>query len=82
FSVKNLPLGDGGYAMERWLMIPYHIVPSSPDLHVLYNAHHSAVGFKAFGSSALGANHARPGDSGGEVKTALAEYVALTPWEG
>ncbi|KAL2610654.1 hypothetical protein R1flu_029227 [Riccia fluitans] len=126
------------YAMERWLMIPYHIVPSSPNLHVLYNARHTAaricmeqafqllkgrfkllekgigssvrwaakvvhaccilqniliknrvgrldfdvVGFRASGSSSLGVNHARPGDSGGEVRTALAEYVALTPWEG
>ncbi|KAL2603167.1 hypothetical protein R1flu_025947 [Riccia fluitans] len=82
FQLKPYLLGDGEYAMERWLMIPYHIVPSSPDLHVSYNARHTAVGFRASGSSTLGANHAKPGDSGGEVRTELAECVALTPWEG
>ncbi|KAL2609561.1 hypothetical protein R1flu_028134 [Riccia fluitans] len=38
-------------------------------------------GLGASGSSALGMNHARPRDNGGEVRTSIGEYVVLTPWE-
>ncbi|KAL2629330.1 hypothetical protein R1flu_014016 [Riccia fluitans] len=67
FSLPNYAIGSSQPSWEMSCQVP-DSMPREND--------------EAIADAIIGENHARLGDSGSEVRTALAEYVALTPWEG
>ncbi|KAL3675695.1 hypothetical protein R1sor_025643 [Riccia sorocarpa] len=103
--LKPYILGDAGYSMAQWCMVPYSLHLGSSDLDriftekhirgrlaieqafgmlknrysILQNGIRADVAFspKIVHACLPGVSQLRPGDTGHEVRSALAEYLAL-----